>query len=53
MRESYWIIVFIYLRKIGWDISSSFQNDKTKQLLKNVNPHDYSFAAGFLVHEKT
>lgn len=30
MRESYWIIVFIYLRKIAWDISESFTNSKTK-----------------------
>lgn len=30
MRESYWVIVFIYLRKIAWDISESFLNEKTK-----------------------
>jgi len=33
LREAYWIIVFIYLRKIGWDISESFSNEKTKQML--------------------
>jgi hypothetical protein len=30
LRESYWVIVFIYLRKIAWDISESFLNEKTK-----------------------
>lgn len=51
LRESYWVIVFIYLRKIAYDISDSFQNEKTKQMLHNVNPFDFNFAAGFLVHE--
>lgn len=51
LRESYWVVVFIYLRKIAWDISNSFQNEKTKQMLNGVNPHDFSFTAGFLVHE--
>ncbi|TNV86260.1 hypothetical protein FGO68_gene8617 [Halteria grandinella] len=53
MRESYWIIVYIYLRKIAWDISDSFQNEKTKAMLQSVNPHDFTFSQGFLVHEKT
>lgn len=53
MRESYWIIVFIYLRKIGWDISDSFDSEKTKQMLVNVNPYEYNFVKGFLVHEPT
>lgn len=51
MRESYWIIVFIYLRKIAWDISESFENEKTRQMLHSVNPYDFSFSNGFLVHE--
>ena len=51
LRESYWVIVFIYLRKIAFDISDSFQNEKTKQMLNNVNPYDFNFTAGFLVHE--
>jgi hypothetical protein len=51
MRESYWIIVFIYLRKIAWDISDSFNNEKTRQMLHSVNPYDFSFINGFLVHE--
>lgn len=50
-KESYWIIVFIYLRKIAWDISSSFINEKTKQMLQGVNPFDFNFVAGFLLHE--
>lgn len=33
MREAYWIIMFIYLRKVGFDISDSFNNEKTKQML--------------------
>jgi hypothetical protein len=53
MRESYWIIVFVYLRKLGYDISESFKNDKTKGMLQNVNPYDYNFAKGFLVHESS
>jgi hypothetical protein len=53
IRESYWIIVYIYLRKIAWDISDSFQNEKTKAMLQSVNPHDFSFSAGFLIHEKS
>lgn len=53
MRESYWIIVFIYLRKIAWDISESFLSEKTKQMLQNVNPFDFNFVQGQLVHEKT
>jgi hypothetical protein len=51
LRESYWVIVFIYLRKIAYEISESFQNEKTKQMLNNVNPYDFNFTAGFLVHE--
>jgi hypothetical protein len=51
MRESYWIIVFIYLRKIAWDISDSFENEKTRQMLNSVNPYDFNFSNGFLVHE--
>jgi hypothetical protein len=51
LRESYWVIVFIYLRKIAFDISDSFQNEKTKQMLNNVNPYDFNFTAGYLVHE--
>jgi hypothetical protein len=53
MREGYWIIVFIYLRKIAWDISESFDNDKTRQMLVSVNPFDFNFVSGFLVHEPT
>jgi hypothetical protein len=53
LRESYWVIVFIYLRKIAFDISDSFQSEKTKQMLNNVNPYDFNFTAGFLVHEPT
>ena len=53
MKESYWIIVFIYLRKIAWDISGSFDNEKTKQMLQSFNPYDFSFVSGFLVHEKS
>jgi hypothetical protein len=53
MREAYWIIVFIYLRKIAWDISGSFLNEKTKQMLQGVNPFDYTFTSGYLVHEKS
>lgn len=53
IREAYWIIVFIYLRKIGWDISDSFKQEKTKSMLQNVNPYDYNFQKGFLVHEPT
>jgi hypothetical protein len=53
LRESYWVIVFIYLRKIAFDISESFQSEKTKQMLNNVNPYDFNFTAGFLVHEPT
>ena len=53
LRESYWIIVYIYLRKIAWDVSESFLNEKTKQMLKSVNPFDFSFTSEFLVHEKT
>lgn len=53
MRESYWIIVYIYLRKIAWDISESFLQEKTKSMLQSVNPLDFSFNQGFLVHEKT
>jgi hypothetical protein len=51
LRESYWIIVFIYLRKIGWDISESFTNEKTKLMLTNINPYEYNFVKGFLIHE--
>jgi hypothetical protein len=51
LRESYWVIVFIYLRKIAFDISDSFKSEKTKQMLNNVNPYDFNFTAGFLVHE--
>ena len=51
MREGYWIIVFIYLRKIAWDISESFESEKTRQMLHSVNPFDFSFFSGFLVHE--
>jgi hypothetical protein len=51
LRESYWVIVFIYLRKIAFDISDSSLNEKTKHMLHNVNPYDFNFTAGFLVHE--
>jgi hypothetical protein len=51
LRESYWVIVFIYLRKIAFDISDSFQSEKTKQMLNNVNPYEFNFTAGFLVYE--
>lgn len=44
ISEAYWIIVYIYLRKIGFDISNSFtKNEKTKQMLQNVNPYEYIF----------
>lgn len=34
MIEAYWIIAFIYLKKIGYDISNSFvKNEKSKQML--------------------
>jgi len=39
------------LRKIAWDISDSFENEKTKAMLHNVNPYDFNFTSGFLVHE--
>jgi hypothetical protein len=53
MVESYWIICYIYLKKLGFDISESFHNDKTKDMLSNVNPNDFTFNKGFLVHEPT
>lgn len=40
------------MRKIAWDISESFVNSKTKQMLQNVNPHDFTFSQGMLVYEK-
>jgi len=51
LRESYWIIVYIYLKKIGWDIVESISTDKTNQMLKGVNPHDFTFNDGYLLHE--
>eukprot|EP00347_Sterkiella_histriomuscorum_P007807 403347486 len=51
LRESYWIIIFIYLRKIGIDISDSFKQEKSKQMLQGVNSNDYTFVKGFLIHE--
>ncbi|CDW71606.1 tubby-related protein 1 [Stylonychia lemnae] len=51
LKESYWIIVYIHLKKIGIDISESFQNEKTKQMLQAVNINDYAISKGFLVHE--
>ncbi len=51
MVESYWIIVFIYLKRMGLDISESFKSEKTKQMLQSVNPSDYRFSKGYIVHE--
>jgi len=33
MLESYWIIVYLYLKKLGFDILDSFRTEKSKQLL--------------------
>ena len=34
LTEAYWIIVYIYLKKQGWDISESIiKNEKTKHML--------------------
>lgn len=43
LKEAYWMVVFIYLRKIGLDIADSFTNEKTKQMLANVNVHEFIF----------
>ena len=46
-REAYWIIMYIYLKKIaGYDISESFSesNNKIKNMLKDVNVNQFTFS---------
>ncbi len=53
LRESYWIIVYLYLKRMGYDISESFSNEKTKSMLQGVNAYEYNFSKSFLIHEPT
>lgn len=49
LREAYWIIVYIYLKKfMGEDTLESFKTGKTKELLKSINIYDFNFSQGFL-----
>lgn len=53
-REAYWIILYIYFKKLGCsDILPSFTQAKTKAILGEVYYADYSFDQGFLVHDKS
>ena len=53
-KEAYWILVYIYLRRVGCsDILETFTSNKTKQMLKNVNVWDYDFINGFFVDKKS
>jgi len=50
-REAYWMIVFIFLKKLmGIDISESFSqsNNKVNHMLKDVNLNQFGFNQGFL-----
>lgn len=49
LREAYWIIVYIYLKKfMGEDTLDSFTSLKTRDLLKSINIWDFNFCLGFL-----
>jgi len=49
LREAYWIIVYIYLKKfMGEDTLESFTSLKTKDLLRSINIWDFNFSQGFL-----
>ena len=47
-REAYWMIIFIYLKKGGIDISQSFEKDRSREMLQTMNVFDYNFDHGFL-----
>lgn len=44
LREAYWIIVYIYLKKfMGEDTLESFSSGKTKEMLRSINLYDFNF----------
>jgi len=45
LREAYWIIIYIYLKKfMGEDTIESFKSGKTKEMLKSINLYDFNFS---------